>query len=148
MNTDFQVGEIEIVWKRKARTKDYIIDSSTSAVKVLRPHFQDCMEYREKFGVLYLNRANKVLGFHEIGRGGISSVTVDVRHIAQGALELNAVGVILSHNHPSGNLKISQPDKNITNKIKNGLNLLDITTLDHIILTEDSWLSMADEMEL
>tara|TARA_Y100000389_G_scaffold199048_1_gene236695 strand:- start:126 stop:572 length:447 start_codon:yes stop_codon:yes gene_type:complete len=148
MNTDFQVGEIEIVWKRKAKTKDYVIDSSTSAVKILRPHFQDCMEYREKFGALYLNQANKVLGFHEISRGGTSSTTVDVRHIAQGALELNASAVILCHNHPSGSLNISQPDRKITDKVKNGLNLLDIRTLDHIILTEYSYLSMMDENEL
>lgn len=148
MDTDFQVGEIEIIWKRKSKTKSLVIDSSKSAASILRPHFQDCMEYREKFGVLYLNRANKVLGFHEISKGGTNSTVVDIRHIAQGSLQLNAVSLILCHNHPSGNLSASDQDKKLTTKVKDGLRLLDISVLDHIILTEDSYRSMADENEL
>ena len=97
------------------------------------------------FYVVMLNNANNTIGYTKISQGGITGTVVDVRLIAKHALECLATSVILIHNHPSGNSKPSSADKLITEKIKHGLALLDIRVLDHIILTENTYFSFADE---
>jgi DNA repair protein RadC len=103
------------------------------------------LEHREYFYMLCLNRNNKVLGYSLISMGGLSSTVVDVRIIMQTALKANASSIILSHNHPSGNLTPSSADRDINNKIKEAGRLLDIPVLDHLILTPETFLSFADE---
>ena len=102
------------------------------------------MDYREEFLVLCLNRANKVLGFSKIGQGGISGTVADPKVIFQVALKANASSIILAHNHPSGNCKPSTNDVELTKKIQSAGKFLDLTVLDHIILSSDSYLSFAD----
>jgi DNA repair protein RadC len=92
-----------------------------------------------------LNNANKVLQKNQLSKGGITGTLVDVRLVLKTALEVGAVGLILVHNHPSGTLKPSEADKNLTHKLKVAAQSLDIKVLDHLIVTERSYFSFADE---
>ncbi|HKK67994.1 MAG TPA: JAB domain-containing protein, partial [Bacteroidales bacterium] len=100
---------------------------------------------REYFYVMLLNRGNRVLGFYQISVGGISGTVVDVKLILQAAIKTNASGILLGHNHPSGTLEASDADLKITRKVKSACSFMDISVLDHIIITADTYLSMADE---
>ncbi len=95
--------------------------------------------------IIYLNRANKVLGIYAASSGGISGTLVDSRLIFAAAIRLGASALMLCHNHPSGNLKPSQNDKALTHKIKSAAAILDITLHDHIILSPEGFYSFADE---
>lgn len=107
---------------------------------------KDLIAYQEAFVILLLNRANRIIGYRWISYGGISSTVVDVRHIFGVSLKCNACSIILAHNHPSGTVRPSQEDLNITNKIKKAGELLDIKVLDHLIVTpEERYYSFADE---
>ena len=99
----------------------------------------------EVFAVIFLNRANKINHFEIISRGGITGTVADPRIILKKALEEEATSIILSHNHPSGNLKPSKADEELTQKIKTAASYLDIKVLDHIIVSEDGYYSFADE---
>lgn len=99
----------------------------------------------EVFGVLYLDQSNSLKNFELISKGGLTSTYVDPRLIFKRALQEEAVAIIISHNHPSGNLRPSRADEILTEKIKNGANLLDIKLLDHIIVSPGSFFSFAAE---
>jgi len=122
------------------------IGSSRDVADFLRTTIKD--NSREVFAILYLNRANKVCHFEIISRGGITGTVADPRLIMRGALEKNATGIILCHNHPSGNLTPSAADAALTQKIAEGARLFDITLLDHIIVSEEGYFSFADEGRL
>ena len=119
------------------------IKSSLDAVTILQPLLGD-LEH-EEFWVLYLNNSNKVLAKHQLSKGGFTATLVDVRLLYQKALKLSAVGIIVSHNHPSGKLRPSKSDIELTNKIKEAGVTLDIKLLDHLIITEKMYFSFADE---
>src|SRR5687767_12664519 len=103
-------------------------------------------DYRhEVFAVVFLNRANKINHFEIVSEGGITGTVADPRIILRKALEQDAVNIILCHNHPSGSLKPSRADEQLTIKIKEASRFLDITVLDHIIVSEDGYYSFADE---
>ncbi len=99
----------------------------------------------EEFWALYLNQGNYVVRKEQISKGGISYTAVDVRVILKIALEEMATGIFLAHNHPSGNLNPSQADKNLTRKIKEAATTFDIEIMDHLIVTQKSYFSFADE---
>lgn len=99
----------------------------------------------EEFWIVLLNRANNVLSQHLISKGGQAGTIADPKIIFQAALENHAASIILSHNHPSGNLKPSQADINLTRKLRDAGQLLDISVLDHVIFTNSSYFSFADE---
>lgn len=99
----------------------------------------------EEFWVLLLNRSNKVIEKQKIGQGGLSATVVDSRLIAKLAISSLASGVIAIHNHPSGNLQPSQSDIQITNKLRDALSLFEINLIDHIIVSNDSYYSFAEE---
>ncbi|MGI9650848.1 JAB domain-containing protein [Chryseobacterium sp. RLHN22] len=142
------VNEIKLSYSRKGNC-ERLITTSRDAVKIFKEHFDsDEMDYRESFFALYLNQANRVLGIKKISESGISSTIVDVRIIMQAALLCNASGIILAHNHPSGNLKPSQEDLNITQKIKEASRFLNIQLLDHCILSSTAYISFADDGHL
>lgn len=142
------VNEIKLSYSRKGNC-ERLITTSRDAVKIFKEHFNsDEMDYRESFFALYLNQANRVLGIKKISESGISSTIVDVRIIMQAALLCNASGIILAHNHPSGNLKPSQEDLNITQKIKEASRFLNIQLLDHCILSSTAYISFADDGHL
>jgi len=99
----------------------------------------------EEFHVLYLNRANRVMGSQRISQGGISGTVIDVRLVLKAALERSASSIILAHNHPSGNLKPSESDIKITKKIGEASKTMEVQLLDHLIISDDSYFSFSDE---
>lgn len=99
----------------------------------------------EEFWIIYLNNSNKVIHKSQLSKGGITGTLVDTRLVLKTALEVGAVGLILTHNHPSGTLKPSQADKDVTLKLKLAAQSLDIKVLDHLIITEQSYFSFADQ---
>ncbi len=102
----------------------------------------------EEFWVICLNSANRVLCTYQLSKGGITGTLVDVRIILRKALEVQAVALILAHNHPSGNLKPSKADQQITRKVQKAARLMDIRVLDHIIINGEEYFSFADEQLL
>lgn len=120
-----------------------IINSSTDIANYLRSALKD---YRhEVFAVIFLNRANKVNHFEVVSRGGISGTVADARVILKKALEADATSIILSHNHPSGSIRPSRADEELTAKIKEAAKYFDIRVIDHIIVSEDGYYSFADD---
>jgi len=119
------------------------ITSSKSVFDVMQPIIGELQH--EEFWIIYLNNANKIQLKIQMSKGGITGTLVDVRLVFKRAIELTATGIILCHNHPSGILKPSASDINLTKKMKNGGEILDIKVLDHLIITENSYYSFADE---
>ena len=119
------------------------INSSQSVFELMQPIIGELAH--EEFWIIYLNNSNKVLQKNQLSKGGITGTLVDVRLALKTALEVGAVGIILTHNHPSGTLKPSEADKQITKKLKNAGENLDIKVLDHLIITENAYFSFADE---
>ncbi|KAA5828130.1 JAB domain-containing protein [Algibacter amylolyticus] len=119
------------------------ITSSSSVFELMQPVIGELQH--EEFWIIYLNNSNKVIRKNQLSKGGITGTLVDVRLVLKNALEVGAVGLILAHNHPSGGLKPSEADKQITNKLKTAAQSLDIKVLDHLIITEKAYFSFADE---
>ncbi len=119
------------------------ISSSLDVFDLMKPLLEDLAV--EQFWTLYLNNSNKVLSKQKISEGGMTGTVVDIRLILKRALELNATAIVLSHNHPSGTLLPSQADVMITEKIKNAAQYMDIKLLDHLIITDQSYFSFADQ---
>jgi DNA repair protein RadC len=138
------ISEIKVSYKQKHPLGPTVI-SSAVAHSVLRPLFdQDLMEVREEFIVLYLNRANRVKGWYRISAGGLTGTIADTRLILGIALKSASCNIILSHNHPSGNLTASKEDTELTSSIKQAGKVMNINVLDHIIITNDDYMSFAD----
>ncbi len=146
-NKQWQVAEIKLSYKSNVKPSlRPKITSSRDAHEVLRQVWNDSViELCEQFKVLFTNRANKVLGVFEVSTGGISGTVADPKLIFAAALKACATGLILAHNHPSGNLTPSHADIELTKKVKEGGRLLEIQLLDHLILTSESYFSFADE---
>lgn len=119
------------------------ISSSTSVFELMQPIIGELPH--EEFWIIYLNNSNKVIDQLLLSKGGITGTLVDVRLALKKAIEVGATSIILAHNHPSGNLSPSTPDKQLTQKLKTAGESLDIKVLDHIIVTEKSYFSFADE---
>lgn len=147
MTTDFKVAEVQLTYKNRIPCKDrQHINNSETAYRIAKAQFPDeTIDYRESFKALYMDRAGHVLGCLTISEGGPCSTAVDVKLILQGALLTNASGVVLAHNHPSGNLKPSTPDKVMTEKINKALATIDFKLLDHLIVTREGYFSFVDE---
>ena len=122
------------------------ITSSASVFEVMQPILGELPH--EEFWIIYLNNSNAVLQKEQLSKGGITGTLVDVRLTLKRALELGATALILVHNHPSGTLKPSVADKQITQKLKTAAASLDIKVLDHVIVTERAYFSFADENEM
>ena len=139
------VAAIELGRRRKAAEllKKPKITSSSIAYQLLKPHLWDLLH--EEFWVMYLNRANQLISMKQVSSGGVSGTVADVRIIFKNALDQLASGIILAHNHPSGNNKPSQADINLTKKMVEAGRLIEIPVLDHIIFAEDTYFSFADE---
>ena len=139
------VAALELGRRRHAGTylEKPIIRSSTDLAQYLRISIKD-YSY-EVFGVVFLNKANKINHFEIISRGGITGTVADPRIILRKALEEDATSIVLCHNHPSGNLKPSRADEDLTYKIKEAAKYFDIVVMDHIIVSEEGYYSFADE---
>ena len=147
METLYQVAEIELVYrsKIKASERPKIITSKDAYKILLQTWDENKMELQEQFKILLLNRGNKVVGIYEVSTGGITGTVADPRLIFTAALKANAVALILAHNHPSANLKPSNADTMLTQKIREGGKLLDINVMDHLIVCNEGYYSFADE---
>lgn len=121
------------------------ITSSKLAYDVIRQYYSDDIDIYESFFILLVDRSNTTVGYAKISQGGIVGTVVDIKLIAKYCLDSLCSGVILAHNHPSGNLTPSEQDKQITNKIKRALELIEVNVLDHLILTTDNFYSFNDE---
>ncbi len=132
---------------RRRRSEDAMelkkISSSSSGFEIFQPILGELGH--EEFWIAYLNNSNKVLQVSQLSKGGITGTVVDVRLVFKNALQLGAVGIILAHNHPSGTLRPSTADIDLTKKLKTAGQSLDIKVLDHLIITEKSYFSFADE---
>lgn len=132
---------------RRRRTEEAVelfkITSSHAVFDVMQPLIGELAH--EEFWIIYLNNANKIISKFQLSKGGITGTLVDVRLVFKTALAQGAVGIILAHNHPSGTLKPSESDKQITQKLKIAGEQLDIKILDHVIITETSYYSFSDE---
>jgi DNA repair protein RadC len=130
-------------YRSEATIKKQKITSSQAVFDLLQPILGDL--YHEEFWIVYLNNSNGILKREQLSKGGITGTVVDVRLAFKLAIQLGAVAIILAHNHPSGTLKPSQADINLTQKLKSAGESLDIKVLDHLIITENSYFSFADE---
>ncbi|HAI19692.1 MAG: hypothetical protein CMP05_06120 [Xanthomarina sp.] len=119
------------------------ITSSQSVFHIMQPLLGELPH--EEFWIIYLNNSNKIIQKNQLSKGGITGTLVDVRLVLKNALEVGATGLILVHNHPSGTLKPSEADKQLTRKLKLAGESLDIKVLDHVIITEKAYFSFADE---
>ena len=118
------------------------IKSSQDVADIFQPLLSDLLH--EEFWILFLNRSNRVIARMKMSQGGISGTVTDVRLIMKKALEHLASGIIVCHNHPSGNLNPSEADSKITRKIKEAGEIMDIQLLDHLIISEKDYYSFAD----
>ena len=141
------VSEISVSYKPSRATKP-VVKSSSDAAAIVRQFFPDgTIELQERFLVMYLNRANRVIGVYPVSVGGITGTVADPRIILAVALKVLATSLILVHNHPSGNIQPSVADKTLTAMIKTAAHYHDINVHDHLILTADAevYYSFADE---
>jgi DNA repair protein RadC len=132
---------------RRRRGEDVVeltkITSSKVVFEIMQPIIGELPH--EEFWILYLNNSNKVISKSQLSKGGITGTLVDVRLVFKTALEMGATSLILCHNHPSGALTPSDADKQITRKLKEAGNSLEIKVLDHLIVTENHYFSFVDE---
>ena len=141
-----QVAEIQIVYKTKVKAADRVkISNSKDSYNVLKHFFEPYMEHREVVYAIYMNTANKVLHVMRISEGAINNCLIDAKILFQGALNVNACNIIIAHNHPTGSSFPSQQDLTMSLKLRDAAKLLDMQLLDSIILTEDSYTSLADD---
>ncbi len=143
-----KVNEIKIIYQQKYPVKDaVVIKASTVAAEVFIENWnQDTININETFKLMLLNNSNKVKGIFELSKGGITGTLVDVRILFAIVLKTLSTAIILGHNHPSGNLKPSESDKKLTQKIKKASEMFDVKLLDHIIISPyGDYFSFADE---
>jgi DNA repair protein RadC len=129
-----------------SQENEIIIHNSSDIYQIMLPNFVD--KNHEEFHALYLNRKNKLIGQELISVGGVSGTVTDVRIVFKKAIAILASGIIVAHNHPSGNINPSESDKRITQKIKESGALLDIQLLDHLIIGDSTYYSFADNGNL
>ena len=141
----FSFNEIKVSYTCKHLGPE--ITNSRAVFDLMQPNWLD-IDYTESFYVVLLNRSNKVIGISKISIGSISGTIADPKKIFQIALKANSSGVILCHNHPSGNPNPSSNDDNITRKCVEAGRFLDLPVLDHIIITRTKYFSFADEGRL
>lgn len=140
------IGEVSVAYEPVSRVKVKIVTSEDAHAE-LRPLFKQ-ISYKEEAYMLLLNRANNTLGWVKLSEGGINGTIMDIRIILQHALLAHASNIILAHNHPSGNLKPSHEDMNVTKRIRESSRLMEVELLDHLIITSEGYTSLADEGRL
>ncbi|SMO74972.1 RadC family protein [Solitalea koreensis] len=139
------VAALELGRRRKEhpRESNPQLTCSADAQLYIYAHFAD--KQHEEFKIILLNRANRIMGKEDISTGGMAGTVADPKIIFKKAIDNMASGIILCHNHPSGNLRPSQEDIKLTAKLKEAGSYLDIVVLDHLIITDNGFFSFADE---
>ena len=142
-----KVAEVELVYRSKIKASERPIIRTSKDCYNLLTHLwnMDKIDLLEEFKVLFLNRSGRVLCVFDVSSGGITGTVVDIRLVLAVAIKTLATTMILSHNHPSGNLIPSLADEQLTLKLKEAANLHNITVADHLIITSESYLSFADK---
>lgn len=142
-----RLSEIQVSFHPKiSQSKRTKVKSSQEAYDIIKTLWNDnTIQLYEEFLVLYLSRNNGVIGYRFISKGSNCGTVVNVQLILAIALKINCSSLILSHNHPSGNLHPSQADIELTKKISEACKLLDLQLLDHLIVTLEKYFSFADE---
>lgn len=148
INPTNEIAEIKVSYNSVSTPEVKITSVQKAAEILLSTWDKDTIELQEEFKVIFLNRANLVLGIYPLSKGTTSGTLVDVKLIFGAALKSNASGIIITHNHPSGNLKPSDADIELTKKIKKCADFLDITLIDHIIVTKNGYFSFSNEGKL
>jgi len=146
--SDITISEVKLVYRTKVKASDRPqVKSSKDPFDIfIKAWDLDSIEHVGEFKLMLLTRSNKVLRIASISKGGINGTVTDVRIILQYAIKSNASGIIICHNHPSGNLQPSESDLSLTKKIKEAAGLLDVQLLDHlIIIPEGRYYSVGDE---
>lgn len=138
--------QLGILLEEEALNQLPVLRSSKDIAVYLRKRLQH--ESRESFIVVYLNKANRVLATEVVSTGGVTGTIADPKIIFKRALELQASHLILSHNHPSGNLRPSEADRKLTDKIKQAARLIDMEVIDHIIVSDQGYYSFADSGDM
>ena len=135
----YKAAEVKLTYKSRVKASErYRIKNAEDAANLFfKVWDRSTIEHVEEVKLILLNRANRVLGITTVSRGGMSGSVIDTRVILQYAIKANASAVILAHNHPSGNLKPSDADLRITERVKEALDIVDIRLLDHLILNKD-----------
>lgn len=139
-----EVAEIYVSYSTNRTDKIKITNCRDTFDFIITNWNLDIIEFQEECKIVLVNRANFVLGIYELSKGGISGTVVDIRIILSVALKCNASGIILVHNHPSGNINPSEADKQVTKKLLNACNLLDIMLIDHFIISRDDFFSFKE----
>lgn len=148
-NNKTVLAEIELSYKPKKSHHPIIKSSDDVYYHLLRFFPEETIALQERFVVGYLNRSNRLLGVYEASVGGITGTVVDIRLILSVALKSAAVGMVLMHNHPSGNHQPSQADIDLTKKVKDTSKLFDINIIDHLIVSSNpGYYSFAEEGNL
>ncbi|MBK7856658.1 MAG: JAB domain-containing protein [Bacteroidetes bacterium] len=143
----FSVTEVELTYRNKSKASErrQIITSKDAYDLLIQSWDMNKIDLVEQFKIILLDRRNSCMGVSTISTGGVTGVVVDPKIIFATALKARATGLVLAHNHPSGNLKPSSEDLSLTKKLKQGGGFLDISIFDHLILTTESYASFADE---
>ena len=142
----FKIPEIKVTYSDNVKTTERIqVKNSDDLYKVFKVAFKDCMQHHEEAYVIYMNRARRVMGISCISKCGTAETIVDIKIIMQQALKVNASCLAFCHNHPSCNLRPSESDIEVTKKISNACKILEISFVDHLIVTEESYYSFANE---
>lgn len=143
----FKVTEVELIYRNGCLKKDRPkVHSSRDSYKILRSSWdENKIELVEQFKILLLDRANACLGVSDVSTGGMTGCVVDPRIIFATALKSRSAGVIMAHNHPSGNLTPSHADRMVTQRMVEAGRILDIPVLDHLIVSSEGYYSFSDE---
>lgn len=143
-----EINEIQIKYSNQQSLRIKLNQSKEVYETVKKSWNMDTIEIQEEFKVLLLNRYNELLGIYPLSKGGSSGTIVDAKLVYSVALKANASNIIFIHNHPSGNIKPSESDIRLTEKLKKGGELLDIMVIDHIIISKDTYYSLADHRDM
>lgn len=138
--------KVKIVYSKTQKPHErVIIGTSADAYKVFKDIWSNQIDTREEMLILLLDRSNSILGYHFLSMGGITGTVADIRLLFSVALNSLATSIIMCHNHPSGNLKPSDADIKLTQKVRDTGKIMDIALLDHLIITNNNYISMADD---
>ncbi len=140
-----KIAEINVSYSTNQIDKIKLTNSKEVFNFIISKWNLNIIEFQEESKIILVNRANFVIGIHDLSKGGISGTVVDIRIILGVALKCNASSIILVHNHPSGKLEASEPDKAITKRLKQACNLLELVLLDHLIISRYEYFSFADD---
>lgn len=139
-----EISEIKVSYSNSNKEKTKVKNSKDCFDSFIKSWKMETIELQEEFKVLLLDRANQILGIYPLSKGGVAGTLVDAKLVFSVALKCNASSIILAHNHPSGSLKPSEADKQLTTKLKTAGKYLDIAIIDHLIVTKDDFFSFTD----